>query len=62
MTLTEMLARIDIWIIDLQFDLTRESIREDPEGNERRLMELQLQQLLIAKANLEQVKRTHGGL
>ena len=52
-TFTETLKELEIWIDNVQFDL------EQDWNEEKEEMQLQLQQLLIAKANLEQVMK-HG--
>ena len=52
-TFTETLKELEIWIDNVQFDLEQEWNEEKEE------MQIQLQQLLIAKANLEQVMK-HG--
>jgi len=44
-TLTETIENLDIWIVDTQFDLQQDW------NEEKELMQIQLQQLLIAKAN-----------
>jgi hypothetical protein len=52
-TFTETLKELEIWIDNVQFDL------EQDWNEEKEEMQIQLQQLLIAKANLEQVMK-HG--
>ena len=52
-TFTETLKQLEIWIDNVQFDL------EQDWNEEKEEMQIQLQQLLIAKANLEQVMK-HG--
>ena len=52
-TFTETLKELGIWIDNVQFDL------EQDWNEEKEEMQIQLQQLLIAKANLEQVMK-HG--
>lgn len=49
--LTEMIEKLDFWIENLQGDLSSDWI----EGQGKRDMEQQLQNLVIAKANLELV-------
>ena len=53
-TLTSIVDKLNIWINDVQFDLTQDWNEEKP------LMQQQLQQLLIAKSNLELIKETGG--
>ena len=53
-TLTNVIDKLNIWIGDVQFDLTEDWNEEKP------LMQQQLQQLLVAKANLELIKETGG--
>ena len=53
-TLTSIVDKLNIWISDVQFDLTENWNEDKP------LMEQQLQQLLIAKSNLELIKETGG--
>lgn len=53
-TLTKVIDKLNIWIGDVQFDLTEDWNEEKP------LMKQQLQQLLVAKANLELIKETGG--
>ena len=52
-TFTETLKELEIWIDNVQFDL------EQDWNEEKKEMQIQLQQLIIAKANLEQVMK-HG--
>ena len=54
LTLTETIEQIDIWISDVQFDLQQDW------NEEKELMSIQLQQLLIAKSNLECILKTGG--
>ena len=54
MGLTEIIEQMDIWIIDIQSDLQEDWNEEKP------LMQIQLQQLLTAKANLEAILKTGG--
>ena len=54
MGLTETIEQMDIWIIDVQSDLQEDWNEEKP------LMQIQLQQLLIAKANLEAILKSGG--
>ena len=56
LTLTETLEQLQVWIEDCQFDLTSDWIEEE----DKREMEQQLQNLLIAKANLEALKNRGG--
>jgi hypothetical protein len=53
-TLTNVIDKLNIWIGDVQFDLTEDW------NEEKNLMQQQLQQLLVAKANLELIKETGG--
>lgn len=53
-TLTETIENLDTWIVDTQFDLQQDW------NEEKELMQIQLQQLLIAKANLECILKTGG--
>jgi|GEM_PF-4506961 len=53
-TLTNVIDKLNIWIGDVQFDLTEEW------NEEKTLMQQQLQQLLVAKAALELIKETGG--
>ena len=53
-TLTNILNKLNIWIGNVQFDLTEDW------NEEKALMQQQLQQLLVAKANLELIKETGG--
>ncbi len=56
LTLTETLEQLQVWIEDCQYDLTSDWIEEE----DKREMEQQLQNLLIAKANLEAIKNRGG--
>ena len=53
-TLTDVIDKLNTWIGDVQFDLTEDW------NEEKALMQQQLQQLLVAKANLELIKETGG--
>ena len=53
-TLTETIKQIECWIQDVQFDL------EQDWNEDKELMLIQLQQLIIAKANLETILNTGG--
>lgn len=53
-TLTNIINKLNIWIGDVQFDLTEDW------NEEKTLMKQQLQQLLVAKSNLELIKKTGG--
>ena len=53
-TLTNVIDKLNIWIGDVQFDLTEDW------NEEKTLMQQQLQQLLVDKANLELIKETGG--
>lgn len=53
-SLTETIEQMGIWIEDIQFDLQQDWNEEKP------LMQIQLQQLLTAKANLELILKTGG--
>jgi len=53
-TLTQTIENINRWIQEVQFDLTQDW-NEDKE-----LMTMQLQQLMVAKANLELILNTGG--
>ena len=57
LTLTITLKQLEIWIEDCQFDLCSDWIEQE----DKREMTQQLQNLLIAKANLEVIKN-RGGL
>jgi hypothetical protein len=57
LTLTETLEQLQVWVEDCQFDLTSDWIEQE----DKREMGQQLQNLLIAKANLEALKN-RGGL
>ena len=52
LTLTQMIEKLEIWIEDVQFDLTQDW------NEEKELMMVQLQQLIIAKSNLELILKT----
>ena len=52
LTLTQMIEKLEIWIEDVQFDLTQDW------NEEKELMLVQLQQLIIAKSNLELILKT----
>ena len=54
MGLTQTIFLLDIWIEDIQIDLQQDWNEEKP------LMQIQLQQLLTAKANLEAILKTGG--
>ena len=54
LTLTQMIEKLEIWIEDVQFDLTQDW------NEEKELMMVQLQQLIIAKSNLELILKTGG--
>lgn len=54
MGLTQTIKLMDIWIEDIQIDLQQDWNEEKP------LMQIQLQQLLTAKANLEAILKTGG--
>ncbi len=54
LTLTQTIEKIDIWIEDVQHDLTQDW------NEEKELMMVQLQQLIIAKSNLELILKTGG--
>ena len=56
LTLTQTIEQLQIWIENCQFDLTSNWI----EDSDKREMEQQLQNLLIAKANLEAVINRGG--
>jgi hypothetical protein len=51
-TLTEIIEQLDIWIGDAQFDISNDLLDE----TERMEMQNQIQQMLIAKANLETIE------
>ena len=55
-TLTETLEQLKVWIEDCQFDLSSNWIEEE----DKREMAQQLQNLLIAKANLEIIQNRGG--
>ena len=50
--LSEIIEQLDIWIGDAQFDMTRDFLDED----EKQEFSQQIQQMLIAKANLETIE------
>jgi hypothetical protein len=54
LTLTQTIEQLSIWIEDVQFDC-----RQDW-NEEKELMMIQLQQLIIAKSNLELILKTGG--
>ena len=54
LTLTQTIKKIDTWIEDVQHDLTQDW------NEEKELMMVQLQQLIIAKSNLELILKTGG--
>jgi hypothetical protein len=54
LTLTETIEQMNVWIEDIQFDLQQDWNEEKP------LMQIQLQQLLTAKANVELILKTGG--
>lgn len=54
LTLTQTIEQLSIWIEDVQFDLTQDW------NEEKELMVVQLQQLIIAKSNLELILKTGG--
>jgi len=56
LTLTQTIKELQIWIENCQFDLTSDWIEE----SDKREMQQQLQNLLIAKANLEAIINTGG--
>ena len=51
---TQTIEQIDTWIQDVQFDLTQDW------NDDKELMSTQLQQLMIAKSNLELILKTGG--
>jgi len=53
-TLTKTIEQMNIWIEDIQADLQADWNEEKP------LMQIQLQQLLNSKANLELILKTGG--
>jgi len=53
-TLTQTIKQLEIWIEEVQFDLTQDW------NEEKELMMVQLQQLIIAKSNLELILKTGG--
>ena len=52
LTLTQTIKQLEIWIENVQFDLTEDW------NEEKQLMMIQLQQLIIAKSNLELILKT----
>jgi len=54
LTLTQTIQQIDTWIEDVQFDLTQDW------NDDKELMSTQLQQLMVAKSNLELILKTGG--
>ena len=52
-----MIQKIDTWIVDTQFDITCDWMEIE---REKELMKAQLQQLMIAKSNLELILKTGG--
>jgi ATP-dependent protease HslVU (ClpYQ) peptidase subunit len=54
LTLTQMIEKLEIWIEDVQHDCTKDW------NEEKELMMVQLQQLIIAKSNLELILKTGG--
>lgn len=54
LTLTQTIEQLSIWIEDVQFDLTQDW------NEEKEVMMVQLQQLIIAKSNLELILKTGG--
>ena len=52
LTITQTIKQLEIWIEDVQFDLTQDW------NEEKELMMIQLQQLIIAKSNLELILKT----
>ena len=54
LTLTKTIQQIDTWIEDVQFDLTQDW------NDDKELMSVQLQQLMVAKSNLELILKTGG--
>jgi len=53
-TLTKTIEQMNIWVEDIQADLQADWNEEKP------LMQIQLQQLLNSKANLELILKTGG--
>lgn len=53
-TLTEITKQLDGWIMETTWDLQQDW------NEEKELMSIQLQNLLIAKANLEMILKTGG--
>lgn len=54
LTLTQTIQQLSIWIEDVQHDITQDW------NEEKELMMVQLQQLIIAKSNLELILKTGG--
>jgi len=54
LTLTQTIKQLEIWIENVQFDCTEDW------NEEKELMMVQLQQLIIAKSNLELILQTGG--
>jgi hypothetical protein len=54
LTLTQTIEQLSIWIEDVQHDITQDW------NEEKELMMVQLQQLIIAKSNLELILKTGG--
>lgn len=54
LTLTQTIEQLSIWIEDVQHDITEDW------NEEKELMMVQLQQLIIAKSNLELILKTGG--
>ena len=52
LTLTQTIEQLSIWIEDVQHDITKDW------NEEKELMMVQLQQLIIAKSNLELILKT----
>lgn len=52
LTLTQTIEQLSIWIEDVQHDITQDW------NEEKELMMVQLQQLIIAKSNLELILKT----
>jgi hypothetical protein len=56
LTLTQTIQQLQTWIEDTQFDLSQDWLSE----TERNEMQMQLQNLIIAKANLEALDNLGG--
>ena len=54
LTLTQTIEQLSIWIENVQHDITEDW------NEEKELMMVQLQQLIIAKSNLELILKTGG--